>query len=175
MPSITNLFAPALQKIGFFSEWARHVAARATPEILAGLMPEGLRTENSDVRAPFTVFAAYMRSRTWAEVVEDFSTFLSPEDYAKMRAPGGEDFYKVFRDLIIGQVEDYYRQFQAQQPIQPSPEKSKQERIARLIRDEVSLQLGQLQSAIMEQLKKMKDDGEGWKDGSGPKDPKEPS
>jgi len=116
MHPIVKLHCGKIAATGFFEEWAAAVGQGLEPAILASYVMEMLRSRDDLERQSYTVFVNFIHTRGWSEVqgeIEGAIDLAQIEAFVQIPPAQGEPFYVKLRTIVIGQVEDYWRQFAA--------------------------------------------------------------
>lgn len=180
MSTMTDLFLADLGKAGFFEEWARFVRTKAPAAALAAFALEGMRdAEDGRKRQAFTAFAAFMRTRTWAEALSELRGAFRKEDMEALEDAFAEQFYLRLREMILGQIEEYYNQVLTEENGRMKEvnamfcDPKVAANIALLIRQEVVVQMEAFQKRFEENVKRLMEEGDDWKAGGDSSQPHE--
>lgn len=183
MSQTTKMFAPAMRKTGFFSEWARYIDTESTPSLLANLVLEHMRDgDNGEIRKAASFFSVFIKTRSWADVLSDLRDEIPAKEFESLEKPFAKEFYDGMRHLILTQVEAYWREFEESQP-QPEGEKESQPQqeaekealqtlsttVVELVKQQVAIQMTALVPTIVAAMKKAmrEESGDTWKDKEG--------
>jgi hypothetical protein len=168
-------FSKKLSEMGFFEEWARSLGAKLEPAVLVMYAVEALRSEDDGKREAFSAFVTFIHSRSWSEVFNELTGELGAGEaktLSRMAISGAEPFFLKFRTLLVGQVEDYWRQVAASQKqdaieVLSALERAPLDKLEEKIRNMIEARLGSLNHKIMEgvieELRKRLEEGEDWK------------
>lgn len=169
MSQMVKMFAPAMRKTGFFSEWARYIEAESSPEMLANLVLEHMRdASNDEIRRAASAFAAFIKTRSWTDVLSDLKDEIPANEFESLEKPIAKGFYADLRHLILMQVEDYWKDFVASkesEDAKPQITPSLSLAVVELVERQISIKMEALLPNIIEELKKhfRKQAGEDWK------------
>lgn len=172
MSQLTKMFAPTLLKIGFFSEWARYVSTRSSPETLANVVLELMRdAEHDDRRAAASMFASFIKIRTWEDVLLELKDEIPATTFDAMGSSFAKGFYAEIRILILMQIEAYWREMKEanSQDFQKEVTETLSIAIVELIKQQVVIQMNALVPTIVAAMKKTmrEESGDSWKDEEG--------
>lgn len=173
MESITQLFAPALRAACFFKERARLIRAKASADVLAVAILEGLRNERDDaMRMAYAHLAMFMKSRNWKESRSELEEHFEEADRAILYGPHAGDVHDRVKAIVAGQLEEYYEQFIDEQNkkrkdlrtvMEGDPYLKVEARIGDMIDARLTVSMEILKERIVDELKKHMGEGEDWK------------
>lgn len=94
------------------SEWRLHVENGQDPAVFANLFLECMRDpQDQDMRQACSIFAAYMKPRSWATVRTELSPLVDAETRAAFASADAGAFYEGFRSMVVEAIRDYWKQF----------------------------------------------------------------
>jgi hypothetical protein len=111
-----SLRTPLFQDV--LKEWAAHldraVETGSDASAFANIYMEFLRDPNNHLmRQTCTRFATFMRARSWEGVYAVMEDAIDPELRPIFAMPEASEFYERFRDIVVGEIRDYWQQFLA--------------------------------------------------------------
>lgn len=96
-------------------EWGRHVGIGNDATAFANMFMEWMKDETSpgaaEARKACAGFVTFISARSWKEVYGTIKEAIPAEHVDAFGTPHAEDFYEVFKTIVVECVRDYWRSY----------------------------------------------------------------
>jgi hypothetical protein len=106
-----NLKKPFFQ--GLLNEWALHIESGTDAIVFVNIFLNEMRYMDSENGKACALFARYMESHDWAEILFVLKPNLNSEISEIFESPKAKDFYEAFQATVSSQIREHKEKFVA--------------------------------------------------------------